>query len=154
MGKLVATAGHEAVELVARIELRCGVPVKACLLRPTASRCLSSVARCVHTVAWLWSESTILAYASRVRVGRRNGEDHRVQLQPQHIDGFADEVRVAIRYVLKLCRWNPYMQDAVGDVRKARGLEPRLKALPVNLFLERAQNANPLVQHGCRNRNK
>ena len=80
-------------------------------------------------------------------VGRRNLEDDVVNFEAVVVDGFRVEIGIAVADMLELGGRDAYVEGAFGDVRVSGGLEPGFKALPVDLLLERAKNANPLVQN-------
>jgi hypothetical protein len=104
-------------------------------------------------MAGLGSEAAVLADADRSFLGWHL-EDDLIDLEAEVIDGLTDEIAVAIAYVLELFRRDSYVEGTSADVREACWLQPGFKALAVDLFLERTQNPNPLVQYGCRDWNK
>ena len=81
-------------------------------------------------------------------------KDDVVELEAEIVDGFLDEVAVAIADVLELRRGDAHEEVFASDVGEARGFEPGLERLPVDLFFERAEDAYPVIQHGGRCRNK
>jgi hypothetical protein len=104
-------------------------------------------------VAGLGRKATVLADADDGLL-RGHGEDDLVELEAEVVDGFADEVAIAVADVLELLGRDADVQGSSADVGEAGRLQPRLIALTVDLFFERAQNANPLVQHGGWHRNE
>ena len=72
--ELVAGAEDEAVEVVARVELRGGVPVETCLLAVTYGRCgpLSGLARRAGAVRGRGRKAAILARLARDAAARRD----------------------------------------------------------------------------------
>ena len=107
----------------------------------------AQAARVVEGVCRLRAEAAIFAEASGVGIGRGDLEDDVVELKAEVVDGFGDEVGVAIAYVLELSRRDAYVEGAFGDVGVSGGFQPGFKALAIDLFLERAKYANPLVQN-------
>ena len=154
MRELVARADHEAVELVARVQLRGRVPVEASLLRTVVQRAVARAAGRARGVRGLRCKAAILTHTRSVGIGRGLLEDHRIDLQPHVVDGLTDQVAVAIAYVLELRRRDAHIQCAFHDVAEACRLEPRLKGLSIDLLLERAEDAYPLVERGGRDGNK
>ena len=150
VGKLVTAAGYKAVELVARVQLRCGVPVKARLFG--AGWC-SRPPRCILAVAGLRSKAAILARSHHAGLRWRHLEHHLVQLQPQSLYGLADMVPITLPDVLKLLGGDAHIERPAGNVGEPRRLEPCLIALPVDLLFECTQDAIPLVGDGGWNRN-
>ncbi len=104
-------------------------------------------------MAGLRRKAAILTHPHRSFL-RRHLEHHLVDLQAQVIDSLADQIAVSVADMLELFGGNSYMQCASADVGESRRLQPCLKALAVDLFFERTQNPNPLVQNGCRDWNK
>jgi hypothetical protein len=156
-GELVAAADDEGVELIFGVELGGGAPVEAGLLGGTggAGGCGAAAVAggCgrVLAVAGDGSESTVLAdLAGAGGVGILGGglEDDVLDLEAEVLDGLLDEVGVAVADVLELCRGDAHKERVAGDMREARGLEPRVVGLAIDLLFERRQDANPIIQYG------
>ena len=64
-----------------------------------------------------------------------------VHLELLRLNRFVDQVGVAIANVLKLLRWDTNKARAAVLVRKARGLQPGMERLTVDLHFQRAQDA-------------
>src|SRR5215469_6934910 len=101
----------------------------------------------------LRTEAAILAHTRRDLL-RRNLEDNFVELEAKGFNGLVDVIAVAIADVLEGGRGNAHVQRTTVDVREARGLQPGLKALTVDLLFQRSEDPNPLVQDGCWDRLK
>jgi hypothetical protein len=104
-------------------------------------------------MARLRCKATILAYANW-NLLRRYLEDHLIDLQTKILDRLTNQVAIPVADMLKLLRWNPHMECPFTDVREARRLQPRLKALAVDLLFQCTKDPNPLIQNGSRNWNK
>ena len=149
-GELVAAADDEGVELVARVELRCSAPVEARLLGHGCGRAVRPArVRRVGVVAGDGREPAVLAHARRAGVLLRRGEDNRVDVQRQVVDGLLDQVGILLSQVLELGRRNAHIECFARDVGEPRGLEPGLIRLAVDLLLQRGEDADPLIQYGC-----
>ena len=152
--ELIAGADDEGVEVVARIELRGGVPVEARLLRGgsggSRSRCaVVQESGCVGTVAGQRSKSAVLPHARRRGILRRCLEVDRVDVETKVIDRLLDEVTVAVADVGEVLRRDAHEHRPGNDARETRGLQPCLVGLPVDLLFKRTQNAKPVIQN-CR----
>jgi len=105
-------------------------------------------------VARLWRKPAIFAGAGGIRVWRRHRVLHFLNAQLQVINRLGNQVAITVNTRLKFRAWDSYMQYLPIDVREACRLQPGLKALPIDLFFERAQDSNPLIQNRCWDRNK
>ena len=101
----------------------------------------------------LRTEAAVFTHTRRGLL-RRNLEDDLVEFEAEVLNGLVDVIAVAIADVLEGGGGNAHMQRATVDVREARGLQPGLKALTIDLLFQRAEDPNPLVQDGCRDRLK
>ena len=153
-GELVAAADDEGVELVARVELGGGVPVEAGLLGRGggwAGWRAGAGAWGVEAMAWERGEAAVLADAGGVWVLLGGLEGDGVDLELEVIDRLLDEVGVLFSHFFELGRGDAHVQRSSGDVGEAGWLQPGFERLPVDLFLERSENANPVVEYGrCR----
>ncbi len=153
-GELVAGAGDEAVEVVARVELRGCVPVEAgllgrgCGLGGGGWLPPGDGPGCACGVAGQGCKATVLTDSLRGGILCGRLELHGFDIELKAFDGFFDEIGVLVADVFKLRGRDADVQGFFDDARKARGLQPGFEGLPVDLFFERAEDAHPLVQHG------
>src|ERR1700733_4770750 len=101
-------------------------------------------------MGWDRSEPSILAHPNRVRVFLRDHKLYIIEFEMERIDGFLNQVPIAVANVLKLGRGNPHKKHPAGDVAEARRLEPGIKRLPVNFLFESTQDPSPRIGHGGR----
>ena len=105
--ELVAAADDERVEHVLRIELRGCAPVEARLLRrgPVHRPCAEAiVSGRAGAVARHRRETAVFAHLWRAGILLRRGERHVFDVQPEVIDRFLDEIRVAVSDVRESLR--------------------------------------------------
>ncbi len=136
--ELVTASDDEGVELIARVQLRGGVPIEARLLGAGGQGAAIATARSVLAVTRLRSKAAVLAdtYGSLLR---RHLEDNLVDLETEVVNGFADQIAVSVADMLELFGGNSYVEGTSADVGEARRFQPRLKALAVDFFLERTR---------------
>src|ERR1700742_5206032 len=92
-------------------------------------------------------ESAVFAHLRGAGILFGSGEGHRLDVEAEVVDGFLDEVGVAIADVLKVGGGNAHKKFLAFEVREPRWLEPGLVGLAIDLLLERSENADPIIQY-------
>ncbi len=158
--ELVARAGDEAVKVVARIELRRGVPVKTCLLTVTyrRSRAQSGLSRRAGSVRGRGGKAAILAgFAGTLRNGGivlEGDELYVVELELELVDGLLNQIAVPIADMLEVSGRNAHEESPAIEMAHPRGLEEGIEGLPIDLFFQRTEDACPWVDDGRAGWNK
>ena len=66
--------------------------------------------------------------------------------EAQYIDSFLNQVSVFVAGVAKFHCWNTDEENASTGVAVARGLEPGIVGVPIDLFFQRVENAQPRIR--------
>src|ERR1700722_1858828 len=93
-------------------------------------------------------EPSILAHPDSGRVFLRDDEGYVIEFKVERINGFLNQVAVAVADVLKLGRGDPHEKHPASDVTEPRGFQPGVKRLPVDFLLESSQYPGPGIGHG------
>ena len=133
MRELVAAADHESVKGIARIQLRRAVPVEARLggMRSGGNQ--------------VGGKSAIVTHRGGGGIVLGRDELHFLELQAQIVQRFLDQVRVFVSDVAELRRGHAHEKDGPGGVAVLGGLQPGVIGMPVDLFFQRVQNAQPRI---------
>src|SRR6516165_3206854 len=75
----------------------------------------------------------------------RSDELHVLVIESEVVDGFLDEVGVLIAHMPELDGRDPHEEDAAGGMTVTGGLEPSVVGVPINLLLERVEDADPRI---------
>ena len=140
VGKLVAAADDEGVEGVARIQLRGAVPIEAGLGGRGRGTTRSGSGGRDHGKAAIvaeWSGGRVVFGCDELDVGI---------LEAKIIDGFLNQVGILVAYVAELDGGNAHEEHATGRMAIAGGLQPGVVGVPVDLFLEGVEDANPRIR--------
>ena len=134
MGKLITAADDERVESVARVQLRGAIPVE------TGLRGMATGRREVR------GEAAIMPNGGGGRIIFRGDEFHLLIFHTEVIDGFLDEIGVFVANMAELDCGHANEQNSATGVAVARGLEPRIVGVPIDLFFQRVENAQPRIR--------
>src|SRR5207302_3256023 len=134
MGKLVTAADDERVESVARVQLRGAIPVE------TGLRGMATGRREVR------GEAAIMPNGGGGPIIFRGDEFHLLIFLTEAIDGFLDEIGVFVANMAELDCGHANEQNSTTGVAVARGLEPRIVGVPIDLFFQRVENAQPRIR--------
>ena len=134
MGKLVAGADNKSVERVPGIELGGAIPVE------TGLRGMAARGREVR------GEAAIMANGCRGRIIFRGDEFHLLIFHAEVIDGFLDEIGVFVANVAELGRGHANEQNSATGMAVAGRLEPGIVGVPIDLFFQRVENAQPRIR--------
>ena len=135
VGELVSAADDEAVEGVTGIELGGAVEVKARLGRGTRGRRTESavVANDGGGGGWLGL--------------RRRGDQLDIVVgEAEFVDGFQDQIVVALPDGAELGRGYGDEELSIGVVAEAGGLEPGVVGVAVDLFFQGTQDLHPRIR--------
>ena len=139
MCKLVPAADDERVECVARIQLCGAFPIEARLGRT-----------CRHHPR---RKPAIMAQRSGCRIIFGCDELHLFEFETQVIDNFLDEIGVLVADLTKFRGGHTHKQNSPAGMTVASWLQPCVVGMPVDLLLERIQDAQPRISGKCRTRN-
>src|SRR6202047_889434 len=131
MRKLVAAADDKGVEGIARTQLGCAIPVEARLRWRCGRRC--------------GGKPAIMPDRRGRWIIFRGHELHVIETQPQVVDGFLDQVGILVASVAELYCEHAYEQHSSARVAEARRLQPGVVGMPVDLFFQRVQDAQPRI---------
>ena len=93
-------------------------------------------------------KTAVFTCADQRGVFFRSDECDVIKLQLEIINRFADEVGVALADVFELRRGDAHEEHALFGVAEARGLEPCIERLAVDLLFERSEDAHPGIEPG------
>ncbi len=133
VGELVAAADDEGVEGVAGIQLRGAIPIKTGLGGGAGGGCRNR------------REAAIMFHRGGGGIVLRRDEFHIVELEPQVVDRFLDEVRIFVGGVLEIRGGHPHEQDCAAGVAVTRRFQPRVVGVAVDFLFQRVQNARPRI---------
>jgi hypothetical protein len=99
-------------------------------------------------------ESAVFAHLGGAGILFGRAERHRFDVEAEVVDGFLDEIGVAVADVLKVGGGDAHKKFLAFEVGKSGRLQPCFVGLAIDLLLERSENADPIIQYGGGRRNE
>src|SRR5437016_6226780 len=129
--ELITASDDEGIEGIARIKLGSAVPIESGLTSTCSGR--------GHR------KSAIVTDRRGGRIIFRRDKLYVLVLQTEIIDGFLDQVSILVAYVAEFRCRHAHEQNAPAGMAIPSRFQPGVIGVPVNLFFERIQDAQPRV---------
>jgi len=91
-------------------------------------------------------EAAIMPNGRGGRIIFRGDEFHLLIFHAEVIDGFLDEIGIFVTNMAELDCGHANEQNSATGVAVARGLEPGIVGVPIDLFFQRVENAQPRIR--------
>src|SRR5438105_5113327 len=132
MRELIAASDYEGIEGVAGIQLGGAVPIESGLV----STCSRGRGHRKPAIVTHGRGGRIIFWRDKLYV---------LVFKTKIIDGFLDEVCILVTYVAEFRRGHAHEQNAPAGMAVPRGFQPGVIGVPVNLFFQRIQDAQPRI---------